>query len=164
MLVGLVGGGFTFTGSEMPKVGGIARVLSFTVGSVLLVASLALVINEQSVTQPGSDPALANVPIEASAVASGGNYDSQLVTARVMVPDGYTAYVMEAPFDGAAVVTSLPNGTTVQIVCTAQGDSVTSPLTGYTSSLWNGTMDGGFIPDVYVDTGTVQPTMPNCLD
>jgi hypothetical protein len=45
-----------------------------------------------------------------------------------------------------------------------QGESVTSPLTGYTSSLWNGTADGGFIPDVFVDTGTFQPTAANCLD
>lgn len=45
-----------------------------------------------------------------------------------------------------------------------QGDSVT--FAGYTSSLWDGVSVGngvvGFIPDAHLDTGTVQPTTPNC--
>src|SRR3954451_9255912 len=42
ILIGLVGGGFTFSGSVMPRVGGISRVLSFSVGGVLVVIALAI--------------------------------------------------------------------------------------------------------------------------
>jgi hypothetical protein len=42
-------------------------------------------------------------------------------------------------------------------------EDVNSLVTGLSSSLWNYTTDAGFIPDVMVDTGTFQPTMPNCL-
>lgn len=161
VLVGLVGGGFTFTGAEMPKVGRVARVLCFTVGGLLLSTSIVLFAIEQPI---GSSASAAEPAVSESAITNVADSRTELAIGYIIVPEGYTANVMELPYSGAAVVTSLPAGAMVQIVCTVQGDSVTSPLTGFTSSLWNGTMDGGFIPDVYVDTGTTQPTMPNCMD
>jgi hypothetical protein len=80
-----------------------------------------------------------------------------------MAGTGYTANVFELPFSDSAVITEVPDGATVHILCTVQGEAATSPVTGFSSSLWNYTTDGGFIPDVMVDTGTFQPTMPNCV-
>jgi hypothetical protein len=59
------------------------------------------------------------------------------------------------------VVAQEADGTTIGIICTAQGDVVTNSDNGQSSSLWDGTKDG-YIPDVYVDTGTNQATMGSC--
>ena len=69
----------------------------------------------------------------------------------------------------SSIVAELSDGQSVDILCTMQGESVTSEINGYTSSLWNGVSIGGgdtvgFVPDVYVGTPTYQPTMPNCED
>lgn len=42
LLVGLVGGGFTFSGSVMPTVGKPMRVVCFAVGGLLTVAALSM--------------------------------------------------------------------------------------------------------------------------
>jgi hypothetical protein len=42
------------------------------------------------------------------------------------------------------------------ILCTVEGDVVTNPDNGQSSSLWDSTCDG-FVPDVYVDTGPTSP-------
>ncbi|MEV5561258.1 hypothetical protein AB0L44_47150 [Nonomuraea wenchangensis] len=77
----------------------------------------------------------------------------------IMMPRGYGAYVYEAQFLGTPIVAQLPAGTSASIICTVQGDTVTS--NGSTSSLWN-RIDQGYVPDVNVNTGTRQATMPTC--
>jgi len=79
-----------------------------------------------------------------------------------MVGSGYTAFVFAEPHTDAKVLAEIPDGTVVHIVCTTMGEAVTSPVIGVTTSLWNRATDGGFIPDALINTGTDQPTMPNC--
>ena len=79
-----------------------------------------------------------------------------------MAPQGDTAlYVFEQPSLSSRTVAEIADGTTIGILCTAQGDVVTNPDTGQSSSLWDSTSEG-FVPDVYVDTGTTQATMGSC--
>src|SRR5215217_6059501 len=61
ILVGLVGGGFTFSGSVMSKVRKLSRVLCFAIGGVLLLMSIGLVA-----TDVGTEPAVAEPPASAS--------------------------------------------------------------------------------------------------
>jgi hypothetical protein len=166
ILVGLVGGGFTFSGSVMPKVGKLSRVLCFAIGGVLLLMSIGLVA-----TDVGTEPAVAEPPASSSPGGGGASpppappqeVPAEPAVGYVYVGAGYTAYVFELPSLDAGWLTELPDGTEVHILCTAQGETVTSPVTGYTSSLWNYTTDGGFLPDAIVDTGTDQATMPSCV-
>lgn len=79
----------------------------------------------------------------------------------VYVPQGEVAKVFADPYLDSAVVTTLDSGTVVEIVCTAQGDTVSNEVSGATSSLWDKTQDG-YIPDVNVETGTAQPVAPSC--
>ncbi|RBQ19992.1 hypothetical protein DP939_09150 [Spongiactinospora rosea] len=76
-----------------------------------------------------------------------------------MLP-GATLTVYRHPRLAAPVMGYLQNGSVIQILCTAQGDTVVGN-NGQTSSLWNG-INGGFVPDVFIYTGTDQATMPNC--
>jgi len=78
---------------------------------------------------------------------------------NIIMPVGYVAYVYSFPSLSAPVVAQLPNGTSVKIRCTKQGDVVNN--NNASSSLWNKT-DSGYIPDVNVYTGTMEPTMPSC--
>jgi hypothetical protein len=79
-----------------------------------------------------------------------------------MAPQGDTTlYVFQQPSLSSPHVAEIADGTTIGILCTAEGDVVTNPDTGQSSSLWDGTSEG-FVPDVYVDTGTNQPTMGTC--
>ena len=92
-----------------------------------------------------------------------------VVTAPIVAPAGYDIHLFADVDLSSSVVGYLPDGHNVTILCTMQGESVTSEINGYSSSLWNGvSVDGtdmvGFVPDVYVDTRTYQPTMPNCQD
>jgi len=176
VLVGLVGGGFTFSGSVMPKVGKLSRVLCFAIGGVLLLTSVSLVAAdftpggrggngaEAGETTPGAAPSQPEQPAPPPAPpAPSSEQTDQPAVGYVYVGAGHTAYVFELPYLDSTLVTELTDGTQVEIVCTAQGDSVTSPVTGYTSSLWNYTTDGGFLPDALVDTGTNQASMPSCV-
>lgn len=79
----------------------------------------------------------------------------------VLIGEGSYAYFFAEPSTLSDITGELPHGAPVEILCTVQGEVVTSPVTDYSSSLWNGT-PYGFIPDVNVDTGTFQATMPNC--
>jgi len=154
LLVGLIGGGFTFSGSVMPKVGKLSRILCFAVGGVLLLMSIGLVATDVS-----TGPAQADDPPTSPSQAP----PTEPAVGYVYVGSGYTAHVFELPSLESAWVTELPDGTKVHIQCTAQGEAVTSDVTGYTSSLWDYTSDGGFLPDAVVNTGTDQATMPSCV-
>lgn len=160
LLVGLVGGGFEFSGSVMPKVGRVSRVLSFATGGLLLLTALGLAIGEP--TPSSSDAAYSP---RAAQSADGDNPPPAVpapAIGYVLAGTDSTAYVFELPDSSSTVLTKIHDGSQVAILCTAQGESITSPITGLTSSLWNYTSDGGFVPDVMIDTGTAQATMPNC--
>ncbi|HXP55325.1 MAG TPA: hypothetical protein VN847_10230 [Streptosporangiaceae bacterium] len=186
--VGLVGGDFTLSGKfmphvGMPKVGNWVRLPCFGVGSilVLLAVVLALAYLPSEATQTvahaksatgvatpvtSATPAAATTPTAApvatSASPSPSDTGKVLATGTVYPEEGYTAvYVFSQPSLSSARIGEVTEGTTIGILCTAQGDVVTRPDTGQQSSLWDGTSDG-YIPDVYVDTGTNQATMGEC--
>jgi hypothetical protein len=64
ILVGLIGGDFTFSGSVIPKVGKVSRVLSFTVGGFLVLSALFIVILDSSISgQSPANPAQVTQPV-----------------------------------------------------------------------------------------------------
>jgi hypothetical protein len=165
ILVGLVGGGFTISTTAMPKVGNWVRVPCFGVGVVLVVAAVALGFTPNSPNQlnpPQSPRSAPVVPVAASAGPSPTDNSQEIATGTIYAPSGYsTIYVYSQPSQSSSVVASVADSVTVGILCTAQGDVVTNDDTGQSSSLWDGTSEG-YIPDVFVDTGTDQATMTNC--
>ena len=78
----------------------------------------------------------------------------------VMTTPGYRAKVFLTPSLRAPAQGSLTNGASVSIECTVEGDVVT--FGGNSSSLWNRISSHGYLPDVHVNTGSAQPTMPKC--
>jgi hypothetical protein len=176
ILVGLVGGGFTLSGSfmpgvGMPKVGNWVRLPCFGVGALLVLVSIGLGFGDNSgtPTQPPSSAAAAAVPSApadttsaTSASPSPTDTSNVLATGVVQAPQGYDAIpVYKQPYLDSSVVANVASDTTIGILCTAQGDVVTNADSGQSSSLWDGTSEG-FIPDVYVYTGTDQATMGSC--
>ena len=169
ILAGLVGGDFTLSGSfmprvGMPKIGNWVRLPCFAVGAVLVVAAVVLGFGNSPHSAGPAQPA-APVAVTASASpASSATKDnsSMVATGIVMTPSGYsTLYVHEQPSLSSAAVAQISEGATIDILCTAQGDVVTNTDTGQSSSLWDGTTNG-YVPDVFVDTGTDQATMGSC--
>jgi hypothetical protein len=165
ILVGLVGGGFTISTTAMPKVGNWVRLPCFGVGVVLVVAAVALGFNPNSPAPPNPpqppNPAPV-VTIVPPTSPSATDNSQEFATGTIYAPPEYnTIYVYSQPSQSSPVVASVADGITIGILCTAQGDVVTNEDTGQSSSLWDGTSEG-FIPDVYVDTGTDQATMTNC--
>ena len=165
ILVGLVGGGFTISTTAMPKVGNWVRVPCFGVGVVLVVAAVALGFDPNSAAPPSppqpTNPAPVVTVVTPASPSPTGN-SQEIATGTIYAPPEYsTIYVYSQPSQSSSVVASVADGITIGILCTAQGDVVTNGDTGQSSSLWDGTSEG-FIPDVYVDTGTDQATMANC--
>lgn len=78
----------------------------------------------------------------------------------VMTSPGYVAKVFSVPSVQASVQGTLANGATVSIKCTVEGDVAT--FGGKSSSLWNSILPSGYLPDVEVNTGSEQATMPKC--
>ena len=165
ILVGLVGGGFTISTTAMPKVGNWVRLPCFGVGVVLVVAAVALGFDPNSPNPhnpPPSPSAAPVVPVAASSGPSPTDNSQEIATGTIYAPPEYsTIYVYSQPSQSSSVVASVANSVTIGILCTAQGDVVTNDDTGQSSSLWDGTSEG-YIPDVFVDTGTDQATMTNC--
>jgi hypothetical protein len=166
ILVGLVGGGFTISTTAMPKVGNWVRVPCFGVGVVLVLAAVGLGFNNQSSPNPPNPPQSSGpaAVLTAAPPTSPSPTDSsqEIATGTIYAPQGYsTIYVYSEPSQSSSVVASVANGATIGILCTAQGDVEVNQDTGQSSSLWDGTSEG-YIPDVYVDTGTNQATMTNC--
>ncbi len=80
----------------------------------------------------------------------------------VQLPQGYVSiYVHKQPFLRSSVVARVPDGTPVGILCVAQGQVVTNPDTGQSSSLWDNTTDG-YIPALFVNTRTSSSTIGYC--
>ena len=163
ILVGLVGGDFTLSGKfmpqvGMPKVGNWVRLPCFGVGAVLVVIAVGLGLVYSPFPPSANDGGGSSSPT-ASASADTSN---QIATGTVMAPQGDTTlYVFHQPSPSSSPVAEIADGTTIGILCTAEGDVVTNPATGQSSSLWDSTSEG-FVPDVYVNTGTNQPTMSSC--
>jgi hypothetical protein len=162
ILVGLVGGGFTISTTAMPKVGNWVRVPCFGVGVVLVLAAVGLGFNNPNSPKPSNPPQSASPVVAVTTSPSPTDNSQEIATGTVYAPQGYsTIYVHSQPSLSSSAVASVANGTTIGILCTAQGDVVENQDTGQSSSLWDGTSEG-YIPDVYVDTGTDQATMTNC--
>jgi hypothetical protein len=177
VVVGAIGGGFTFAAASIPQVGMLPRVISFVVGAVLITSSIYVFNKENDKKSDSASPPIVIQPASANTGqvtiyneqapptpdSTAGNH--QPVSASVTAPSGYTVNLYWGLDSSAPIVASLPDNYPVEIICTAQGASVTRP-DGVTSSLWNGVSVGngvgGFVPDVYTMTGTEQPVMPNC--
>jgi hypothetical protein len=170
VLVGLVGGGFTISGSfmprvGMPRVGNWVRLPCFGIGAILLVIAIGLPFVPAPTLTPTPTPTPTPTvtptvtPTANATPASTSQGSDTTFTAIVQVPRGYGAYVYDEPSLSATQLEQLPDGTSVDIQCTAQGDVVTAY--GQSSSLWDLTQYG-YLPDVVVYTGTDQATMPSC--
>jgi hypothetical protein len=176
ILAGLVGGDFTLSGKfmpqvGMPKIGNWVRLPCFSVGAVLVVVAIGLGVVysplQSSASNGGSSsPTPTASPADTTSSTSSSppttDTSNQIATGIVMAPQGDTAlYVFEQPSPSSPHVAEIADGTTIGILCTAQGDVVTNPETGESSSLWDSTSEG-FVPDVYVYTGTNQATTGSC--
>ena len=166
ILVGLVGGGFTISTTAMPKVGNWVRVPCFGVGVVLVVAAVGLGFNKTDSPNPPNPPPTVSpaavITVAPPTSPSPTDNSQEIATGTIYAPSGYsTIYVYSQPSQSSSVVASVADSVTIGILCTAQGDVVTRDDTGQSSSLWDGTSEG-YIPDVFVDTGTDQATMTNC--
>jgi hypothetical protein len=76
-------------------------------------------------------------------------------------------HVREGPgYSAYASLGVLSDGTDVQIVCQAEGETVgPSPSSGVSSSIWDNLTSGGWVSDLYIDTpgfGTWTPSIPRC--
>jgi hypothetical protein len=182
ILVGLVGGEFTLSGKFMPQIGmpkvsNWVRLPCFGAGAVLVIVAIGLGVTfsplQASASDGGGSPS-PTVPATAAHSAPPAqssapypsppptNTSSQIATGTVMAPQGDSAlYVFQQPSLSSSHVAEIADGATIGILCTTEGDVVANPDTGQSSSLWDGTSEG-FVPDVYVDTGTNQPTMGAC--
>jgi hypothetical protein len=159
-------------GVGMPKVGNWVRLPCFGVGGLLVLVSIGLGFGNNPSTpgQSQSSPvAAATVPVTpadttsaTSASPAPADTSNVLATGIIQAPQGYnTVPVYQQPSLSSSVAPEVADGTAIGILCTAQGDVVTNSDNGQSSSLWDGTSDG-FIPDVYVYTGTNQATMGSC--
>jgi uncharacterized protein YraI len=84
----------------------------------------------------------------AGAAAADGIY-------QVYGTGGYGLNVHTGPGRGSPNVGNLPDGTNIDIHCQLYGDSVTDPVTGVTSAVWD-ELGGGntptYVSDLYVTT------------
>jgi len=145
ILVGLIGGGFSFSGTVMPTVGKAVRIPCFIVGSILVVYAIFLALVEGTSGVPtGQD---------------GGASTSATPSPRHGTVQGGNPYVYRFPSLSAPKIGVLTNGADVTIQCTTQGDMVT--VGTLSSSLWD-RIGEGYLPDVVVYTGTDQAVMPTC--
>lgn len=170
IIVGAIGGGFTISATSFPRLTLLPRIISFVVGAGLLTSSI-FVFNQESKEQPSqplAQPGGVVINMQQSPpspAASTGDPSYEPITAPITAPDGYDVKLRWGVDSTAPVVASLPNNYPVKIICTAEGQTIQRP-DGVTSSLWDGVAIGndvgGFVPDVYVYTGSTQPMMPNC--
>lgn len=152
LLAGLIGGGFSFSGSVIPVVSGAARVPCFFIGGLLIAVSILMAVVEFTGPVESAAPVTEPSPVPVSASASVEPWVGYVVT---------PADVHQWPALDSATIGRLEAGTPVEILCTVQGDTVTRTADDVTSSLWDG-IRGGYVPDVAIDTGTEQPTMGPC--
>lgn len=166
ILVGLIGGGFTFSGSVMPAVGKVARIPCLIVGGVLVFFAIGLAVNDAGAVPVGAAPAPVVplqattppvVPFQATSLPTQAPLPLPAAAGRVVMD----TYVFQFPTLSAPTAGQLPIGAQVEIYCTAQGDVVMRYADGASSSLWN-FVGNGFVPDVAIDTGTNQAVAGPC--
>jgi hypothetical protein len=170
ILVGLIGGGFTFSGSVMPAVGKVARIPCLIVGGILVFFAIGLAGIESGIVE-GDNPSPAVVPAQATDVPTSAPLIlTQPTSAPTQAPIPRPAaagtlvldsYVYQLPSLGAATVGNLSTGAQVKILCTAQGDVVVRYADGASSSLWD-FVGIGFVPDIAIETGTNQAVAGPC--
>ena len=184
VLVALVGGGFTFSGSVMPTVGRAARIPCFVVGGMLIFVSIGLATYDAGLVEttntttnttthtdtaaPKPDPA--PPPVEAAPPTDDPAPPTDPTPAPpddpepVFMPGTWQVllptYVYELPYSSSAVVGAVIAGDIVEIVCTEAGEWVVN-IDGIGSDLWDN-VGYGYVPDVVVDTGTSQAVAPAC--
>jgi hypothetical protein len=173
LLMGIIGrgveaGSSTFTIKIEGKVGPFPRLVFVVFSAINYVIAVVLFIALIGMSSQSQQPSANNTtaPVNTTSVAPVNSSQSEtsdtLATGTITVPQGYsTVYVYQQALLSSPVVAEVANGATVDILCTTQGDVVTNSGSGESSSLWDGTSDG-YIPDVYVYTGTNQPTMGSC--
>jgi type IV secretory pathway protease TraF len=129
LLVSLVGGGFSFSGWAMPKIGRVARIPCFVIGAVLVVLSIPLAVADSSMN-PSEQTAVGwDTTVPAPAPVT----ESETV---VYVGEVYTMTDAYAePYLDADVTSHLYEGDLVDIYCTVQGEVVYNEEIDYTSSL-----------------------------
>lgn len=167
LLIGLVGGGFTFSGSIFPKVGKIARVPCLLVGGLLIFVALGLASIEAGLVQPDPASTPAANTQRATETPDAPQPPVEIRDSPVDEPAGSLPVgvvnidvdIYEEPYLDAYVVGRLAAGELVEIGCTVQGEVVVNGE--YASSLWNQVGDG-YVPDVAIYTGTDQAVAPSC--
>ncbi|MFD4675964.1 hypothetical protein ACFWNN_40005 [Lentzea sp. NPDC058450] len=145
VFAGLIGGGFRFSGISVPVVGWFVRLPCVLIGAVFILFALSVEFSSGPGPVPTPEPAAPPAP--PATVALG----------QVMAD----VDVHQQPTLGSPVVMTLRAGEVIEIHCTAQGEAVERLADGVISSLWNG-VEGGFVPDVLINTGTDQATAGSC--
>jgi hypothetical protein len=130
------------------------------ISALTAVVGILIAINQGGATPDRGIPGVAVSPSVAGTSQPAPSDTAVSVgygTIRLTVDD--LAHVYSTSCVCSDVVAELPNGSSVRIYCTAQGDVVRN--NGLASSLWNRT-EYGFVPDVNVETGTSAPVAPAC--
>ncbi|GAA1864382.1 hypothetical protein GCM10009772_44880 [Pseudonocardia alni subsp. carboxydivorans] len=157
LLVGLIGGGFTFSGSVMPTVGRGPRVACFAVGSVLLLLALVLGLADIGSKIPQAEPRSSDPgpPPDPSVSAAPAPF-----VASVLVPAGHGALIYSDPLSTAPTVGQVNSGVSINLFCSVQGEYVVNSQ-NVGSTLWYRT-ETGYVPDVNLNTGTNQSVTVAC--
>ena len=137
--------------------------------STVLSASTGLLATTsiESPATASASPAVVSVAVSDPAPTTPTSVVEIPVTPGTGIVQGETisVAVYDRPSLFGIVLYFPPNGVVLQILCTTQGDLVTRSDSGISSRLWNFVSDGSgiaYIPDVYLYTGTDEPTMPDC--
>jgi uncharacterized protein YraI len=71
--------------------------------------------------------------------------------------------MFSGPGQDTSKTRNLPDGTVLQIVCQARGTTLSEA--GYTSAIWDKTIQGDWASDLYMNTpvyGDFSPGIPRC--
>jgi hypothetical protein len=169
LLVGLIGGGFEFSGSVMPVVRSkLMRVVCLVVGGLLILMAIGTAVAHAApapTPQPGDQPP----PSTTTTATTAPQHETQptVYTATVAVTAGYAAPLFVNPWDAqdpyAVAPALLDNQALVDLSCTATGPVTVSSINpAYSSDVWYWTSTGYYIADADVFTGTTYPNLPSC--
>jgi uncharacterized protein YraI len=76
------------------------------------------------------------------------------------VAPGVRLNVRSGPGTSYPIITVLPEGSRVAILCQTPGTTVTGPYG--TSNIWDCVVNGQYVSDAYVDTGSDGYIRPRC--
>jgi hypothetical protein len=170
-------------GSSRSSGGGrVTRILDTTIKQLGAIAALIGAIAALVVAlKPSSTPNSSATQITQQALrettpqTSTASSTASATNTNASTSPGFQAFTLAQPkltvradaSNQARATAQLPFHTTVWIVCTRAGDSVTGAAS-ITSTTWDEVRTGrtdppvGFAPDAWVDTGTTGPTEPSC--